>query len=68
MMQAKYCGKWAVSNFKFTYLFHSLAEGSFEGLGSPSQGVEERSYKQSPDLHQISQTSGNVGVPSGCKT
>jgi hypothetical protein len=67
-MQAKYCGKWAVSSFKFTYLFHPLAERSVQGFGSSSQGVEERSYKQSPDLHQISQTSGNVGVPSECQT
>ena len=68
MMQAKYCGKWAVSSLKLIYLFHPFAERSVQGLGSPSQGVEERSYKQSPNLHQISQTSGNVGVPSGCQT
>jgi hypothetical protein len=50
------------------YLFQFfLAERSVQGFGSTSQGVEERSYKQSPDLHQISQTSGNVGVPSGCQ-
>ena len=67
MMQAKYCGKWAVSRSKFI-CFHSFAERSDQGFGSPSQGVEERLYKQSPDLHQISQTSGNVRVPSGCQT
>ena len=52
--------------FQASFLF--CAEGSVEGFGSPSQGVEERSHKQSSDLHEISQTFGHVRISSEFQT
>jgi len=60
MMQPKYCGKWAVSNMNY-FFFLPLLKAQL-GFGSPSQGVEERSNKQSSDLHEISQTPGDARV------